>query len=534
MLVKRRPGVGDWKKVPCEEIYGKDVIFTKVADGWVGNSIDYSEDFFELIGYFIAEGYVLKRKTSKYNYRVVFTTKLDIEYARALLIKNKLKFYETVKNGDTIDFNISDKGWHTFFSQFGLNSYEKTIPRWMLDAPIGHLQALLKGYYQGDGYKGVVKRAVTVSKQLADNLQELAMKIGWSADIGVGKQKHTIRPIYRVKFNDKNVGRDNVHVYSEKWYKIAYDDYTYCVDCGGVPVYVRRGGKPFWSYQTYSQLTQSTLTKFFEIFPDLQKFHIKRDNMLLLPNGNKIFFKSMDEPELIRGLNLHWFWLDEGDGMSLSAWEIVRSRVATTKGRGLVTSTIYPNSWVYEKVFKVQDPDYEIVSWESRENPSFPQAEWDKLQREMDPMRFEREYGGRFVFEAGRIYADALDYGLVDRYPADSRPLVTVFGLDFGVSDPTAIIVMTYNSDGCWYVIDEFYKPGMPIQEINHWLEFFIERHGRPYLTVFDYAGGVATISLTPKCNPHDYARAGFDLPTKVICFQTSHQHGAGNPILFV
>jgi PBSX family phage terminase large subunit len=285
----------------------------------------------------------------------------------------------------------------------------------------------------------------------------------------------------------------------------------------------QRGGKTmcgcYWAYMgmqtpntqgliaanTFDQLNQSVLATFFDIFPQLRRYYIKRDKMLSLPNNSKVFFRSLEMPDLIKGLNLHWAWADEIDGIDKYTWEVLRSRTATTGGKILGTSSIYANSWIKDYVTLKNDPNYEIISWASIDNPSFPKEEWEALKREMNPVDFDREYGGKFSFATGKVFEAMRERGFLDEVPEGSKPLQYVFGLDFGVTiDPTALIVMSFNTDGCWYILDEKYQTGMSIDQINEWIKAFIEKYQRPFLTVMDPAGGIARLSLTPESNAYD------------------------------
>jgi len=145
-----------------------------------------------------------------------------------------------------------------------------------------------------------------------------------------------------------------------------------------------------------------------------------------------------------------------------------------------------------------------LITWESRENPSFPQEEWQKLKNETDPITFAREYESKFVFASGRVYDELCKYGIIQKYPEGSIPLLYCFGLDFGVSDPTALIVLSFNSDGCWYIVDEWYKPNANIDDINYWIKHFCTQYQRPFLTVMDPAGGIARNSLVTEANAYD------------------------------
>jgi PBSX family phage terminase large subunit len=264
---------------------------------------------------------------------------------------------------------------------------------------------------------------------------------------------------------------------------------------------------------TFDQLMQSTIAKFFEEFPHMKRYFREYKKQFDVPIGtgpngkpiiSEIFVRSLDVPKNIEGMNLDWEWIDEADSLTEYAWNIARGRVSTTKGHILCTTTIYPASWIYERVYKRADPDYEIITWPSNENPAFPQEEWEKLKEELDPMQFAREYESKFMFDFGRIYSDWSDWSVVDDFPADATPLAWYFGLDFGSADPTAIVVMAYCSDGCWYIVDEYYRENMNIEEINAILEMFVKKYGQPWNTWMDYAGGVAANSVTGTCFPMD------------------------------
>jgi hypothetical protein len=80
-----------------------------------------------------------------------------------------------------------------------------------------------------------------------------------------------------------------------------------------------------------------------------------------------------------------------------------------------------------------------------------------------------------------------------------------VYGLDYGINDPTVISVNALYTDGNWYTEDEYYQSNMSIQDINFWLAHFIEKRKRkPYATCQDPAGGVARVSLITDCRPRD------------------------------
>lgn len=256
---------------------------------------------------------------------------------------------------------------------------------------------------------------------------------------------------------------------------------------------------------TFDQLTQSTLVKFFTIFPQLEKYYYKKTKMIGLPNGSKIYLRSLDMPRYLEGLNLNWAFVDEGDGLNYPTWTILRGRVATTHGRILICSTIYPDSWIYDYIYKADSEPgmVDIITWESIQNPSFPQDEWKSLQKELDPTIFDREYRSKFIWSQGNVYGTFSTEDVLPSIPGDVKVLKTFVGLDFGYLDPSAILVMCFCSDNKWYIVDEMYKSGMDIDQINHWLGYYKSKYGFSYCFA-DPQSAIAKNSLTPSFNVID------------------------------
>lgn len=306
-----------------------------------------------------------------------------------------------------------------------------------------------------------------------------------------------------------------------------------------------RGGKStggvFWSYlqakpktngliatNTYDQMSLAVMPLFFDkYFPMLKKYFKARDRTLYLPNGAKVFFRSLDDPDFLKGPDIHWEWVDEADKLKRATWDVLRSRVATTRGRILLTSSIYPSGWIYSNIYRPMqdktDPayeeykkNYEFIEWESRMNPEFSLEEWELLKKTTDPITFAREYESKFVFSSGKVFGGILDYGLIDDIPKGVNVIKYVFGIDYGINDPTCIVVCAYCSDGNWYIVDEYYKPNSSIQDVNYYLDYFIKKYGRPYKTCQDYAGGIARLSLINECNVVD-ADKKIDAGVKLI-----------------
>lgn len=271
---------------------------------------------------------------------------------------------------------------------------------------------------------------------------------------------------------------------------------------------------------TLDQLKQATLLRFFEEFPMLRRYYTEYKKEIRIPIGKDengkplysiIFTRSLEESENIEGIRAWWVWMDEADGAPEASWEIVKGRVSDhPDGKVLITSTIYRNSWInrliYQPIKSGRITQHEIITWPSLERTGFPLDEWNRMKAEMDPIQFSRDYESKFVFESGLVYGDLLSYGVIEELPRSVTMLATFYGIDYGLNDPTVILVIGYGSDRKWYVLHEYASEMMSVDEINNQLNsnltVFKNTYGAPWATYYDPAGGVAALSLTPDVFP--------------------------------
>lgn len=172
-------------------------------------------------------------------------------------------------------FIIYSKALVEHLSQFGDKAGNKIIPLALRNASKACLFAFVKAYMLGDGEysldnkktnyremrlppKEIRGRITTASKQIADALQEIVLKLGYSARIEtmdrqtlIGhKIKHpdgsfneikSVQTAYRVRI----IG--TTHVGNFAISRVDYTGKVYCVTVPNGIVYVRRNGKPCWS-----------------------------------------------------------------------------------------------------------------------------------------------------------------------------------------------------------------------------------------------------------------------------------------------
>ena len=230
----------------CEDIYNRCGWVSKRVT-WEGESCGLDANWLEFLGFALADGCVLRNQ-------VVLIQK-ETEYVVDLIERCDLtdKMGERPVNGST-QWALCDTAIARKMSEdFGGTSRFKRLPQWLKRATPAEIRSFLTGFAEGDGWEadtGLMALS-TSSKQLADDLQELAMKAGYVATL----LNRTASPDsfapgsaqYRVSlWSDR---KDHAYPYLKTgrgWYEQDYTGKVHCVSVPSGVVMVRRGGKAMW------------------------------------------------------------------------------------------------------------------------------------------------------------------------------------------------------------------------------------------------------------------------------------------------
>lgn len=219
---------------------------------------------------------------------------------------------------------------------------------------------------------------------------------------------------------------------------------------------------------TYKILEQSTLKKFFDIFPMWTVQYRKQDSVLkLLPNGGNIYIRSTEIPNNIEGMTVRAAWLDEAGMMKPQVWINALARVSAKQGRILMTSTFYSINWLWTEVARralANDPDFAYFKWRSIDNPYFPKEEYERARNILTPAEFERRYNGEPRKMEGLVYPDWEESMIFQSRDRDYKEVVA--GIDYGFTNPAAIEVLGITQNDEFDIIDEMYASRLTINEI--------------------------------------------------------------------
>lgn len=217
------------------------------------------DDWLKIFGFWLAEGW-----SDKNNLSISVCQFKDNDYLK-IIYDLLIKYNFIAKYTNENNIRVCDRQLYTYLSQFG-EANEKYIPREFLNnLSERQLRILLDWFLKGDGSEEktgdyIRRRGYTVSKQLADDLMELAFKIGDAASIknrGMRTPKNRLNDTriiipkhnaYQIVFYTKSSKHNKLTplIKSKDILKTKYKGFVYCVNVRNNIIYVRRNGKGMW------------------------------------------------------------------------------------------------------------------------------------------------------------------------------------------------------------------------------------------------------------------------------------------------
>lgn len=200
----------------------------------------------------------------------------------------------------------------------------------------------------------------------------------------------------------------------------------------------------------------------------IRTFEIRKNcqpnGAFLDPPWARVILRSALVKESVEAATVKAVWMDECgmDKFKLLIWEAIQRRLALNEGRALGTTTIYNRAWLKTEVYdrwKAGDETFDVVQFESRINPVFPEAEYLRMEGILPTWKMRMYYQGLFDKPPGLIY----DVFERERHVCPSFPIPRdwprVVGIDpIGVY--TAAIWLAWDtSKGKLHAYKEYYQP---------------------------------------------------------------------------
>lgn len=192
-------------------------------------------------------------------------------------------------------------------------------------------------------------------------------------------------------------------------------------------------------------------------------------------NGKEstIFLRGWENVETLRGQYFDFIVIDEIASMrnfQLNWEEVIRPTLTDRKGEVLFISTPKGFNHFYD-LFNFNDPDYKSFHFTSYDNPHLPVEELDKAKKEIPADRFAQEYMADFRKSEGLVYKEfSRDLHVYETAPKFEKKGY-YGGIDFGFTNPCAVIHCNVTKDDHYYISEEWYKTGRTEEQVGDYVK---------------------------------------------------------------
>lgn len=314
---------GPYDHVKAHDVYGSgETLRMETTCTWQGDpETPHTEAFAEFVGFWLADGSAgtyPRTDGGGYHYRLVLSQNpRDDRYVERLLDANDFSYGTSVKPSGNVNYSLSMAGPEAKYlaAEFDAMGKARTkrAPRWLMRAPAGHARAFIRGYINGDGTRKegrakVVDRMRTTSEGLADDLQEIAIRAGYSTRKGLHTPERPDQnraAVWSVTLRQPLKNQPVVR--KSHWYTVEnYDAEVHCVEVSTHVVLVRRNGIVTWCGQTREQLRDTTIPDFLRWFPDgIAGTYLKTEYKFTLKYDDvecEVLFRGLDDTNDVRRL----------------------------------------------------------------------------------------------------------------------------------------------------------------------------------------------------------------------------------------
>lgn len=192
-------------------------------------------DWLEFLGYYLSEGTVVHSKGKNFQLTQCPIRHPEIRQA----MKNCLDRLEIPWTETGQKITGQDVGIREYLKQFG-KSCDRFVPQEFKDLDARHLRRLFDALMDGDGNfdgDGRPKGYTTISRQLADDVSEIALKLGYSVAV------HHSDTRWRIRLSGGENRRSRYRVASRYGRTRERDEVVYGLEVPGHQLLVRRNGK---------------------------------------------------------------------------------------------------------------------------------------------------------------------------------------------------------------------------------------------------------------------------------------------------
>lgn len=244
-------------------------------------------------------------------------------------------------------------------------------------------------------------------------------------------------------------------------------------------------GRGLVGAHTIPQLEQTAKKQILDMLPaEIIKHYDKSRNIITLTNGYEIMFKSFDDEQKLRSLNLCHCYIEEANGTNYNIFTQLQTRLRhhATENHKIIMSTNPDNNWVkteilmkaeriygakerYDRPAEDRNPNISVHIARTDMNTFLPPTYIEDIKVGKPQSWIRRYLEGSFSNAEGLVYPNFSENIVRDItyddvvYNIQNRGWQVIGGADFGLLDDTVLIQGAIDPhEGVVYLYDEYVK----------------------------------------------------------------------------
>ena len=185
-------------------------------------------------------------------------------------------------------------------------------------------------------------------------------------------------------------------------------------------------------------------------FTPITKEANKSEKIISLVNGTRIYFRSAEKPETIRGLSIDYAFLDEAQDISDDAFNKAILPTLTAKGKKcLIAGTPKTKNWFYQ-YFQRNEPNYNSYTAPSSISPFVSEEFLEEQRLSLPPAIYEQEFEAKWQEGDGEVFSNIDGVCILDEWGSTKDR--TYGGLDIGTKQDYSVLTIMDTSGRVIYM----------------------------------------------------------------------------------
>lgn len=199
----------------------------------------------------------------------------------------------------------------------------------------------------------------------------------------------------------------------------------------------------------------------------------KSDKIITFVNGSRVWFRSAEKPETIRGLSINYMFLDESQDISDTAFQkAILPTLAASGKKCLIAGTPKTKNWFYQYFQRGGQENYNSYTAPSSISPFVSEEFLEEQRQSLPPAIFNQEFMAEWQAGDGEVFSNIDGVCILDQWMSSSER--TYGGLDIGTKgDYTVLTIM----DRLGRVVWVWRERGLEYSQIVERVVYFCQKY---------------------------------------------------------